>query len=170
MSHLYMTEEQYAAHQARVKTARVVTFDGNQGEKPKNKGPATKPEERKPRAPRPPRPKWSYEERLAQKLEAAGLSGFYVDSDYLPERGLRADILFPEQMLVVEVQGAAHRIRDKWARDIEKAQATLLAGYKLLPIATGQVRDGSAVDIIKQALGFPVKHTYADVALPGEPF
>jgi very-short-patch-repair endonuclease len=142
---LTMTPEQYRAHQERVKGACTVTFAENQKEKPGRK----RPEAKAPRV----RQQWSYEERLAEKLHAAGLTGFYVDSEYLPERQLRADILFPEQKLVVEIQGASHRIRDKWARDIEKAQATILAGFTLLPIATSQVRDGTAVDVVKRVLG-----------------
>lgn len=139
-----MTPAQYAAHQARVKSARTVKFEGNQGEK--KRGPETA------EVAKPSRKVWDYEARLAQQLEDAGMSGFFVDEEYIEGRGLRADILFPLHKLCVEIQGAVHRVKAQWERDILKAQATLLEGYWLLPIATKQVRDGSAVAIIRRAL------------------
>lgn len=107
--------------------------------------------------PRPPqhRKKLEYEKQLGMQMEKAGITGFEIDARYIPERQFRADALFRKQKLVVEIQGACHRIRDKWKRDIEKAQLTLLEGYRLLPIGTNQVRDGTAVVIVQRALGMP---------------
>lgn len=141
---LQMTQEQFDAHQARVKGARTVKL--MDGDPQKKSAAKPKPAEKAPRK------KWSYEERLAQQLEDAGISGFFVDAEYIEGRGLRADILFPLHKLAVEVQGAVHRIKGKWQADIIKAQDTLLNGYRLLPIATHQVRDGSAVGVIRAVL------------------
>lgn len=137
-------KEMLARGNVRIAEPRVVRFSENQKQQP---GP--KPKVRLPKAPR---KKWSYEERLAQKLEDAGITGFFVDVEYLPERKLRADILFVDARLVVEIQGAAHRIKGKWQADILKAQATITAGFVLLPMATSQVRSGEAVAIIRDVL------------------
>lgn len=148
---LTMTKEQYEAHQARVKGARTVSPMSE----PAVVKPARKPAKRAPPLPvveKAPRKKWSYEERLAQQLEEAGISGFYVDAEYLPNRQVRADLLFMRERLVVEVQGHVHRIKAKWLADIYKAQDTMLGGYRLLPVSTAQVRDGSAVEIVRKAL------------------
>lgn len=134
----------------KIAEARVVKLMDDEGRKYRPEKPH-KPA--KSGTPRGPRQKWDYEQRLAQQLEAAGVSGFFVDAEYIEGRNLRADVLFIEQRLVVEIQGAVHRIRETWAKDIEKQQATMLAGYRLLPIATKQVRDGSAVEVVKRVLG-----------------
>lgn len=120
---------------------------------PKPQAKPEKPQESKPRK------TWDYESRLAQQLEDAGIQGFFVDAEYIEGRGLRGDIVFPMEgrKLIVEIQGAVHRIKAKWASDIRKVQDTMLAGYRLLPIATDQVRDGSAVEIIKRALGIEIE-------------
>jgi very-short-patch-repair endonuclease len=133
----------------RIAGARVVAL---MPPEPREKQLAPPRGKRGPQAEKPARKKWSYEGRLAQQLEDAGITGFFVDAEYIQDRGLRADILMPLDKLAIEIQGAAHRIKGKWERDIEKAQATMLAGYRLLPIATKQVRDGSAVGVIRAAL------------------
>lgn len=161
MSYFRMTQEAFDAHQAQVKGARVVKrMDGDPEQKQATKANRAKKAERAkleipqfvPETVKAPRKKWDYEQRLAQQLEAAGITGFYVDAEYLPNRQLRADILFIRERLVIEIQGAVHRTKAKWQADIFKAQDTMLGGFRLLPIATGQVRDGAAVEIIRKAL------------------
>lgn len=98
------------------------------------------------------RVKYEYEKQLALQLATLGFREFEVDARYLPDRLHRADVLFRREMLVVEIQGHAHRIRDKWVRDIEKAQLTLMAGYRLLPVSTKQVKTGVAADIVRKAI------------------
>ena len=158
-----MTPEQYAAHQERVKTARTVRFNDEKSRQDEpRKGVKRAPKAKGPEIPEflagglksKPRKAWNYESRLAQQLEDAGIHGFFVDAPYIEGRGFRADILFPfpEHKLAVECQGEVHRVKKQFVADILKAQATILAGYRLLPIATSQIRDGTAVGIIKQAL------------------
>jgi very-short-patch-repair endonuclease len=150
MNMLQMTPEQYAAHQERVKSARVIRFEANEteqeiaqkGKQPKAKAPPIK------AAPK----KYDYENQLALQFTVMGFRDFEVDAEYLTGRKHRADVLFRKERLVVEIQGHAHRIRDKWARDIEKAQLTLFAGYRLLPVTTAQVKTGVAADIVRRAL------------------
>lgn len=143
-----MTPEQYAAHQAHVKSSRTVKFEANQTDAEIRKAAKCKAAQKRVRV----RPKYNYEQQLALQLTMLGFRDFDVDVRYLPDRMHRADILFRKERLVVEIQGQVHRIRDKWARDIEKAQLTFLAGWRLLPIATKQVRDGTAVEIVRRAI------------------
>lgn len=137
-----MTPEQVEAHNRKVRGARKVSLMDDAGTK----------YAKKPKAEPKPRKKWDYEERLAQQLEEAGINGFFVDEEYINDRKLRGDIVFPLRKLIVEIQGEAHRVKQRFYDDIEKAQATLLAGYTLIPISTRQVKDGSAVGVIRSVM------------------
>lgn len=153
MNMLRMTQEQIDAHKARIGSARVVkgkcSVDehGKSGPKPKERK-----TQRRESVPRKPRQKYEYEKQLALQLTLMGFTEHEVDVRYLKDRLHRADVLFRKERLVVEIQGHVHRIRDKWERDIEKAQLTLMAGYRLLPVSTKQVKTGVAADIVKAAL------------------
>lgn len=142
MNTLHMTEEQYAAYEKRRLTARVVSF------------PENAPEPRKPKLPKPPRvpqPKLSNEDRLAMQLNEAGV---HLERQYawLKGRKYRADFASPQHNLIIELDGAAHRIKGRFRSDILKSQDALLNGFWLLRIASDQVRMNSAVPIIKAAM------------------
>lgn len=124
-----LTPEQFAAHQARVKPAA-----------PPSAEPAPKKQTRSD----------DYETWLANQLEQAGLPKPARQFRWLDDRQYRADLAYPP--LLIEIDGAAHRIKGRFLDDIEKNQQALLAGYWLLRIATSQVRNGKAVDIIRRAL------------------
>lgn len=145
MSALWMSEAQYQAHQARVKGARTVTFVGNAGEK---RGPKLA---KTPKTPHAPQPKLSNEEMLALQMAEAGLK-FERQWAWLKGRKYRADFGFPEQKLIVELEGAVHRIKARFKADILKSQDAVLNGFWLLRIGSDQVRMNSAVAIIKMAL------------------
>lgn len=148
-----MTPEQVEAHNRRVQEARSVSLLGADDEANHARSEAMKKlRPPKPEKPKEPRQKWDYEQRLAQQLDDAGISGFYVDAEYIEGRGLRGDAVFPLDRLIVEIQGEVHRVKKQFRADILKAQDTMKAGYRLLPIATGQVRDGSAVVVIREVL------------------
>lgn len=147
-----MTEAQYAAHQTRVKGARVVNLSGGQ---PEHKN-ATKEKRaaklsKTPKAPRVPRPRLSKEELLALQLAEAGVR---LERQYawLKGRKYRADFCDPERKLIIELEGAVHRIKGRFHNDIMKSQDAVLNGWWLLRIASSQVRMNSAVAIIKMAL------------------
>ena len=159
MNMLRMTPEQVQAHNARIGSARVI-----KGKCSAREESAPKPKERKTArrmsVPRKPRPKYEYEKQLALQLTMMGFTEHEVDVRYLKDRLHRADVLFRKEGLVVEIQGHVHRIRDKWERDIEKAQLTLASGFRLLPVSTKQVKTGVAADIVRRALEllrFPVE-------------
>lgn len=151
MNMLRMTQEQIDAHKARIGSARVIKGKSTQDE---TRGPKVKkpPKTARISAPRKPRQKYEYEKHLALQLAAMGFREFEVDARYLRDRLHRGDVVFRRERLIVEVQGQVHRIRNRWKEDIEKAQLTVLAGWRLLPVSTKQVRDGSAADLVKRAL------------------
>jgi very-short-patch-repair endonuclease len=69
----------------------------------------------------------------------------------------RADFLWPDEKLIVEVQGAVGRGRHTTAagfmRDRVKMNLAQLAGYRVLEVCAAHIRDGSAIDWITEALG-----------------
>lgn len=125
-----MTPEQVAAHQLRVKGARPEKAEAE-------------PKEKKPRSS-------EYETWLSNQLVSAGLPKPAHQFRWLDERLYVADLAYPP--LLIEIDGAAHRIKGRFMDDIVKNQQAILNGYYLLRIATSQVRNGKAVGIVKQAL------------------
>lgn len=125
-----MTPEQFAAHQARVKPAAP------EAEKPAPKAKGTRSSD--------------YETWLANQLVAHGLPEPARQFRWLDERLYVADLAYPP--LLIEIDGAAHRIKGRFLEDIEKCQQAVLNGFYLLRIATSQVRSGAAVEVVKSAL------------------
>lgn len=126
---LRMTPEQVAAHNARIGAAPV-----------KEKA---KPEKTA-------KPSSDYETWLSNQLVAAGMPKPAHQFRWLDDRLYRADLAYPP--LLIEIDGAAHRIKGRFMDDILKNQEALLNGYYLLRIATSQVRNGLAVGIVRKAL------------------
>lgn len=124
-----MTPEQFAAHQSRVKPSEPVAEPVKQPKQTRSS---------------------DYETWLANQLVAAGLPEPARQFRWLDDRQYRADLAYGN--LLIEVDGAAHRIKGRFLDDIEKNQQAILNGFYLLRIATSQVRNGKAVDIIRCAL------------------
>lgn len=148
---LRMSPEDFAKLQARIKaSARVVKLE------PPDLDPLApkigRPKKLKmPEPPNVPRPIVTLEGRLAQQMIAAGLK-FERQYKWCPGRKFRADYAMPERKLLIELDGAVHRIKAQWKRDIIKRQLAITHGWTMLPIATDQVRSGTAVDVIQGAL------------------
>jgi hypothetical protein len=73
------------------------------------------------------------------------------------KRMFRADFLWPEEKVIVEVQGAVGRGRHTTAagfmRDRVKVNLATLAGWRTLEVCAAHIRDGDAIDWIREALG-----------------
>jgi very-short-patch-repair endonuclease len=93
------------------------------------------------------------EAELQRQIEASQLPQPRYDVAYLIGSRCRADVLFEAARLVVEVQGAVHRIKGKAHADIRKAAESLLQGWRLLPVDRDAIYDGSALRWIIQLLG-----------------
>lgn len=139
---LTMTPEQYEAHQRRVKGARTVLAFPEEVKAGRQK--KVKPVSAK-------RPIVTLEGKLDKQLRLIGIA---LERQYrwYPGRRYRADFAHPPTRLIVELDGEAHRIKNRFHDDIRKSQDAILIGWRLLRISTGQVRDGTAVEIIRRAI------------------
>lgn len=94
---------------------------------------------------------------LAVQCRAMGLPGPQTEWRFDPERRWRLDYAWPEHMLAVEVEGGAwiggrHTRPIGYMADIEKYNAAVLAGWRLLRFTPQQIEDGTALTAVKQAL------------------
>lgn len=105
-------------------------------------------------APQPPRGKLKprYEKMLADQCIEAGILGFVGQYEFHAERNWRIDLAWPAQKLAVEVDGAVHRIKGMFDRDLEKHQALFFDRWRLLRVSTKQVREGEALKLVMRAL------------------
>ena len=138
MRGLRMTQEQVEAHQRRIGRSR----------------PAITPKSRQ----RPPVAMSGCSDplphMLANQCRAAGLPQPLVEYPFSKHLGRkhRADCCFVEQRLIVEIQGAVHRIAGRFQADRERSQVIAILGYRLMLVSPTQVRSGEAVELVRQAL------------------
>lgn len=69
----------------------------------------------------------------------------------LDDRKFRCDFAWPSVRLIVEVDGAVHRIKSRFHADIEKQALLVLAGWTILRVGGREVRDGTAVKWVLEA-------------------
>jgi len=112
------------------------------------------------------------EDGLARQLEIAGYFDIVADEIggapsfgfirqccwglYLPEpRGFASDFAFPASSLLVEIDGQAHSIKARRKMTVVRAQLASSIGWRMLTVLPEQVRDGTAIELVKQALNGP---------------
>ena len=70
-----------------------------------------------------------------------------------PRRGFAADFAFLPNRLLVEVTGGAHAAgRGKWKSDTERSGLAASIGWTICLVTPEQVRDGSALELVKRAI------------------
>lgn len=69
-----------------------------------------------------------------------------------PKRGWRIDFAYPTLKIAIEVDGAVHRIRERFHADIEKHAWLVLNGWTLLRVGGREVRSGKAIEWVKALL------------------
>jgi len=101
------------------------------------------------------------EQRFEQQLRDAGFLPRADDDapmryvrEYYPiaSRNFRLDFAWPEVKVGVEIQGMAHRIKGKFRADIEKRALCLLADWRVLEVGSAEVRDGTAIQWLRELL------------------
>ena len=97
------------------------------------------------------------EATLAQHLKAHGVS-FEQEFKFHPDRKWRADFHIVGHMLLVEVEGGIwsggrHTRAKGYIGDMEKYNAAVGLGYRVLRFSTEQVKSGFAVNGINGLLG-----------------
>lgn len=95
-------------------------------------------------------------EMLAQ-IRAAGLAEPVCEHRFLPGRRFRLDFAWPEQRLGVEVHGGVwthgrHTRGAGFARDREKMNYAVMAGWRVLEFISDDVRTGAALGWIEEFL------------------
>ena len=99
------------------------------------------------------------EDLLAFQLRAVGIT-FEREVRFAPPRRWRADFLIHTRDgsgLLIEIDGGAfsggrHTTGDGFRRDIEKSNAAVLAGWRVLHFLPEHVTDGVALATIERAL------------------
>jgi very-short-patch-repair endonuclease len=97
-----------------------------------------------------------WEELLATQLDEAGIA-YLREYRFEPERRFRFDFAFPGQdwglaPCALELDGAVHRIKGRFASDREKGNLAVLRGWRVLHVDRKMVQDGSALALVKQLL------------------
>ena len=86
---------------------------------------------------------------------------------FLPDRELELDFAWPVDRVAVEVQGMAHRIKGKFRRDIEKRALAMLAGWRVLEVDGAAIREGRALNWLRELLQIQARNPGADGGRPG---
>lgn len=105
-----------------------------------------------------PQPLSRLEETLALHIRAAGLPVPAREYRFHPTRGWRADFAWLEQRLIVECEGGApgrsrHTSATGYQRDLEKYNAAVLLGWRVLRYNLEMIESGVAARGIAEALG-----------------
>lgn len=94
---------------------------------------------------------------LALQLHLLGLPEPVHQFRFHPTRRWRADLAYPDRMLLIELMGAVftggHHTRGQgYTDDCEKANEAQLMGYRVLAFTAPQVKDGTAAATVQRAL------------------
>lgn len=86
------------------------------------------------------------EAAFAMQARAVGLPQWVRNYVFLPNRKLELDFSWPALKFAVEIQGAVHRITERFHGDSEKHALALLAGWTILPVTGRHIRSGKAIE------------------------
>lgn len=94
---------------------------------------------------------------LLQQIRAVGLPEPEREYVFVPGRKYRADFCFPDAGLLIEVEGGVygrggHSTGHGITRDIEKGNAAVLEGYRVIRCSGEHVTNGVCLTWIEQAL------------------
>ena len=98
------------------------------------------------------------EEMFALQCEQAGFPAPLREYAAVPGRRFRWDFAWPEQRVLVEINGGTyahmgHSTGPGIARDYEKSNLAMLAGWRTFVFDRRMVEAGAALDITAKALG-----------------
>ena len=97
------------------------------------------------------------EEALALQIRAAELPEPEREFRFHPTRRFRFDFAWPDKMVAVEAEGGVwsrgrHTRGSGFVKDCEKYNTATLAGWRVFRFPACAINDGSAIDMIVQAL------------------
>ena len=95
-------------------------------------------------------------------LKDAGVPEPVREFRFHPKRQWRADFAWPEQMILLEVEGGVwiqgrHNSAPGFMKDIEKYNQAALLGYRLLRFPPEQLHSPDTIKLIKQAVNSEIK-------------
>ena len=98
------------------------------------------------------------EDTLLFQIHALGLPEPMREYRFAPPRRWRADFCYPEQHLLIEVDGGTwmrgrHVTGAGYEADCDKLNTATMLGFRILRFTSAHVLDGRAVALIAQALG-----------------
>jgi very-short-patch-repair endonuclease len=103
-----------------------------------------------------PKPRSEIEALMSQQIRASGLPAPVEWPDYfkpIPDRKFTADFYFRESNMIVEIDGMAHRVKQRFVDGFERRALLTLAGYRTLHVCGQNVRDGSALIWLTALMG-----------------
>lgn len=62
------------------------------------------------------------------------------------------DFAFPDRLLAVEIDGAVHRIKGRFAADVERHNLAQVLGWRVLRFRPADVLTGKAIDAVRAVL------------------
>jgi very-short-patch-repair endonuclease len=80
---------------------------------------------------------------------------------FAPDRKFRFDFAILDRMIAIEIDGAVHRIKQRFESDQEKCVLALMLGWRVLHVTPKQVRNGKAIELILQLIAHVDAHTRA---------
>lgn len=97
------------------------------------------------------------EAELLWQIKAAGLPEVEMEYRFAPPRRWRFDFSWPDRMVACEVEGATwsggrHTRGSGFEADAEKYAEAALAGWLVLRVTGGMVKDGRAIALLERAL------------------
>jgi very-short-patch-repair endonuclease len=97
------------------------------------------------------------ERTLALQCMADGLPRFWQNYRFHAKRKFEIDLAWPDQKVGIEIDGGifngkAHGSVTGILRDLEKHNLLLLSGWRVLRYTPAQVRQGEAIEGLKQLL------------------
>lgn len=87
---------------------------------------------------------------LLRAIVEAKLPGtWYREFTFHESRGFRLDLADAERRLGCEIDGEVHRIKGKFARDMDKHNLLILAGWRWVRCTPAQVDSGEALALLR---------------------
>ena len=101
------------------------------------------------------------EATLALHIRAVNLPDPKRNYVFLPGRKLELDFCWPELKFGVEVEGAVHRIKERFHGDIEKHALALIHGWTVMRVDGRAIRSGAAIGWLQELWTFVQNRNHA---------
>lgn len=87
---------------------------------------------------------------LRDSILEAGIPPPYREFTFHPTRDWRLDLAWPQFKLAIEIDGSVHRTKQRFASDIEKHNALMLAGWRYFRVTPADVKEGRAFLLVAE--------------------